>query len=433
MLAAKAEVPPMTTEKHQHAAFFRQSGWMMIAALVGGAMTYGLHFLARSPRLPEKEYAIGGTLLALTIVIPAMPLQMVFSQQVAAALALNRQRQVAGMIRLTWLWTSVLCLVASMGLAAFHEPLARTWHLSHLAALWWTLPVLFFAFWLPMFSGVLQGQQDFFWVGWVTILGGAGRLGLAALFVVVLDWNSGSTGMMIGVFAGFGLATLIAAWQTRDLWTLPGEPFDKRTLLSQILPLMLGFGAVQFIFSADTMFAKAYFGEEEMAYYFAAGTMSRALMWLVLPLAQVMFPKIVHSTAKSEESNLQRIVLLGTLVLGVCSALGLCILGPWVVRIPYPAHYAAPTLALLPWYAWAMVPLTLGNVMINNLLARSSFRIVLPLLVLAGIYAFALICFHKSQVMILQVLGAFNLLLVAVCLWFTWDGKRVKELKRLRV
>jgi O-antigen/teichoic acid export membrane protein len=432
MFAVKADVKAGSTPAiapRQHAAFFRQSGWMMIAAVTGGAMTYGLHFLARSPKLPEKEYAIGGALLALTIVIPAMPLQMVFSQQVAAGLALNRQRQVASMIRLTWLWISVLCLAASIGLVAFHEPLAKAWHLSHIAALWWTLPVLFFAFWLPMFSGVLQGQQDFFSVGWVTILGGASRLAFAALFVVVLNLNSGSTGMMIGVFAGFGLATLAAMWQTRDLWTLPGEPFDKRTLLGQIVPLMLGFGAVQFIFSADTMFAKVYFGENEMAYYFAAGTMSRALMWLVLPLALVMFPKIVHSTAKLEESNLQRIVLLGTLVLGVCSALGLCILGPWIVRIPYPANYAAPTMALLPWYTWAMVPLALGNVMINNLLARSSFRIVPALLVLACIYALALTCFHKTPVMVLQVLGAFNVLLVVVCAWFTWGSGKVKELK----
>ena len=173
----------------------------------------------------------------------------------------------------------------------------------------------------------------------MTILGGASRLVIAALFVVALNLTSGATGMMIGVFAGYGLAMVIAMWRTRGLWSLPKEPFDARNLLAQILPLMLGFGAFQFIFSADTMFSKGYFGEDEMACYIAAGTLSRALLWLVLPLALVMFPKIVHSTAKSEHSNLQHIVLLGTLALGVCGALSLCVLGPWLVRIPYPAEY----------------------------------------------------------------------------------------------
>jgi hypothetical protein len=177
------------------------------------------------------------------------------------------------------------------------------------------------------------------------------------------------------------------------------------------------------------MFSKGYFGENEMACYIAAGTLSRALLWLVLPLALVMFPKIVHSTAKSEHSNLQNIVLLGTLALGVCGALSLCILGPWLVRIPYPPEYAGRTTALLPWYAWAMVPLALGNVMVNNLLARSEFRIVPTLIVLALLYAVTLTRFHQTQVMVLQVMGVFNVLLVASSAWFTWGSKRVKELK----
>jgi O-antigen/teichoic acid export membrane protein len=65
---------------------------------------------------------------------------------------------------------------------------------------------------------------------------------------------------------------------------------------------MLGFGACQFMFTSDTMFAKAYFTGDEMAPYVAAGTLSRALLWLVLPLATVMFPKIVHAAAKSEKT-----------------------------------------------------------------------------------------------------------------------------------
>jgi hypothetical protein len=31
--------------------------------------------------------------------------------------------------------------------------------------------------------------------------------------------------------------------------------------------------------------------------------------------------------------------------------------------------------------------------------------------------------------MVLQVLGAFNVLLVVVCAWFTWGSGKVKELK----
>src|SRR5437899_8594337 len=44
MLAAKAEIPPMTQAAHR-ATFFRQSGWLMIANIGGGVLMWAVHFL----------------------------------------------------------------------------------------------------------------------------------------------------------------------------------------------------------------------------------------------------------------------------------------------------------------------------------------------------------------------------------------------------
>ena len=200
-----------------------------------------------------------------------------------------------------------------------------------------------------------------------------------------------------------------------------------KRLRRQVLPLMFGFGACQFMFTSDTIFAMAYFTGDEMAPYGAAGTLSRALLWLVLPLATVMFPKIVHAAAKSEKTNLFNIVVLGTAVLAICGAAGLCIVGPFVVKLVYTPAYVAMTTKLLPWYAGAMVPLALANVMVNDLLARSRFAVVPLMVLLAGAYGFALPAmlnhFPGHLEMALQVLGAFNLLLFFVCAWFTWGMK----------
>jgi len=148
--------------------------------------------------------------------------------------------------------------------------------------------------------------------------------------------------------------------------------------------------------------------------------LSRALMWLVGPLAAVMFPRIVRSAAKSEKSDLLRTVMLGTFVLSVGGALGLWLVGPFVVKIIYPARYAEQAIALLPWYAFAMVPLALANVLLNNLLARGAFRVVPVLVVVVLGYVFALTRFHDSLIMVLKVLGGFNLLLFAASAWFTY-------------
>ena len=422
-MTGKTETIP-TIDHKPHAAFFRQSGWLMLSGIAGGVMMYGVHFLAKA--IPESQYAAFGTLLMVVACLPTMPLQMIFAQQTALALATGRERQLAGMIRMGWLWTFILWALGALLVLFFQKQIVAGWHLPDATSLWVTLPLLLASLWLPMFGGVVQGRQDFFWLGWSTILGGAGRLAAAAFLVLAL--GLGATGMMAGASIAVAFAALILIWRSRDLWLLQSERFDRKSLLRQAVPLLFGFGACQFMFTSDTMFAKAYFTGDQMAPYVAAGTMSRALLWLVLPLAAVMFPKIVHAAAKSEKSNLFNLVVLGTAVLAICGALGLWLVGPVLVKIVYKSSYVAATTALLPWYAGAMVPLALANVMVNDLLARSRFGVVPFMGALAVAYGFTLPFllnrFPGRLEVLLQTLGAFNLLLFLVCAWFTWGVRK---------
>jgi O-antigen/teichoic acid export membrane protein len=416
-----------TVDHKPHAAFFRQSGWLMIANIVAGVMALGVHLLAK--KVSEAEYSIFGTMLMVTACVPIMPLQMVFAQQTAGTLATNRERQLAGMIRLGWLWTFILWALAALIVLAFQNQIMQRWELTSAATLWVTLAAVLMNLWMPLFSGVLQGRQDFFWLGWATIIGGFGRVAVAVL--IVLAFHGGATGMILGAFGGLGAWAAIAIWRSRDLWLARAARFDGRSLFKQVAPLMLGFGACQFLFTSDTMYAKAFFSGDEMASYVAAGTLSRALLWLVLPLAAVMFPKIVHASAKSEKSNLLGIVLLGTAILAIGGAAGLCIVGPFVVKLIYTPAYVAMTTKLLPWYAGAMIPLALANVLVNDLMARAKFKIVLPMVLLTAAYGFTLpFMLHKfpgRMEVALQTLGAFNLLLLGICAWFAWGIKNPKS------
>jgi len=411
---------PSTKAPHKHAAFFRQSGWLMIANVGSGVLFYAVHLLSK--KISVAEYGAFGVMLAVAMCVPTMPLQMVFAQQAARALATGRERALAGMIRLAWLGTLVLALLLVGGMTIWHAQILNAWKLPSETGLWIALAVVIFTFLQPMFVGLMQGQQNFFWMGWSQIINSVGRLGVAAALVLLLA--GGSTHMILGVCLGLAAAVVIGIWQTRGLWNIPAERFDVRALLVQIGPLLLGFGAVQFLFSADTMYVKAYFSSDDSGFYVSAGTLSRALLWLVLPLSQVMFPKIVHSTAKSEKSNLLGMVMIGTAVLAAGGALGLTVLGPFAVRFAFNESYVRVATSVLPWYAWAMVPLSMANVLVNNLLARSDFRIVPVLVLLAVAYGVALTYFHTTLIMVLQTLGVFNFLLFLACAAFTWLGGR---------
>src|SRR5262245_36252488 len=96
----------------KHASFFRQSGWLMIANVVGGALMWAVHFLNKF--IPPGEYGSFGALLAVVMLLPTIPLQMVLAQQTAKALAQHREREVSGVIHAVWLVISLLWLMGAV-------------------------------------------------------------------------------------------------------------------------------------------------------------------------------------------------------------------------------------------------------------------------------------------------------------------------------
>src|ERR1700720_3536668 len=139
MSAEKIETIP-TIDHKPHAAFFRQSGWLMISNIGGGMLMFAVHFLNK--KIPDAEYSAFGALLMVVACLPTMPLQMVFAQQSALALATGRERQLAGMMRLAWLGTFIVWALAAMAIILFQDKIVARWQLPNATGLWVTLPLL---------------------------------------------------------------------------------------------------------------------------------------------------------------------------------------------------------------------------------------------------------------------------------------------------
>jgi O-antigen/teichoic acid export membrane protein len=426
----------------QRASFFRQSGWLMVANIAGGFFMWAVHLLNQF--IPPGAYGDFGVFLAVIMLVPTIPLQMVMAQQTAKALAIGRESELASVIRWMWLGTTLLWVLGAAGVALFQNSILGYLQMGGANGLLWiTMAIVLLSLWMPIFMGALQGKQNFLWLGWVMMSNALGRITIAALAVLAFRTFEGrsflssgpshralnttlyASGMIAGVLFGMVLAVVLGLWHTRGLWLSRPQPFPARTLLQQIVPLFVGFLGFQMLFTADTIFIKAYFSNVQSDYYVSAGTLSRALMWLVLPLAAVMFPRIVHSAARAEKTNLVNLVLLGTAVLAIAGAAGLSLVGPWIVPLIYKNQNPQVIMSLLPWYASAMVPLAVANVLLNNLLARPASKLlpsVCILLVAVG-YVLAVLRFHHSMIEVLQTMGVCNLLLLGVCAWFTWAGK----------
>lgn len=404
-------------QKEHKGAFFRQSGWMVAATTFGGLLMWAVHKVATGC-LSEADYGtLGMYLRALNLMmIPACGLQAVFAQQAAIALDPESRSRLSMLVRESVLWTFLLWGAAALGVWFFHTQIEGLFKISGtflaLAVLVGLLILL-----RPIGVGILQGEQNFCWVGWSQILDGAGRLGVIAL--VLFLFKGGASGALLGVLSGLLLCIGVCIWKTRPVWSVKGSRVDLWDWVIRLAPLTLGAGIPLFMVSADTLVVKAAFDAEEVNLYAAAGIVTQAMIFFTLPVTAVMFPKVARSSAQSEKSSVLLMALGTTGMLSAAVVAGTFLMPELPLRVMFSANYLEAA-ALLPWFALAMFPLTMSTVLINNLLARGLYAAVPWLWCVAALYLGTLVMKHESFEQVILVIGIYNALLLGVAIFFSF-------------
>jgi O-antigen/teichoic acid export membrane protein len=428
----KTETASATSSSHHRAAFFRQSGWMMLTATASGVLMYAVHPIV-SRGVPPSEYGLFTTLLQVIslMTIPAIGLQTVFAHQAAVAVTDEQQRRVISTFRGVWRLIFLVWLAMAAIAGVFWNQTLTGLKIGNPAALVVTVIIGLVAMWMPLVMGVLQGRQNFLWLGWTNIFNGVGRF--AMVCVIVLLFHGWAAGAVSAVLLGMMAVIVIGSWQIRDVWRTEAAPVNWNEWLRRVVPLTLGLGAATFMLSADMVFARKFFPAEQTGYYAAAGMIGRALVFFTQPLILVMFPKIAHSVARGKKTDVLAHTLGLTLLAGGAAVIG-CTLFPWLPLslALYKPIYITTASPLVPWFAWGMLPLTLANVLIYALLARGRFAVV-PWLVLVAIgygVAWGVVGQHAGNLadtqaglrMMIQTLGVFSTLLLGVCAWFSFKS-----------
>ena len=397
---------------------------MVLAATLSGFFMFAVHIF--NNRIPKSEYGVFGALLSLLVLtqIPTIGMQTVFARQTAAALSEDERRRLAGTIRGVVLGMFVIWLALAGAALFWQKEILEAFKISNPAALWFTMVLALISLWTPIFQGVLQGLQIFFWMGWSSILAGVGRFSCVALLVLVLKQYA--AGMMLAALCGALPSLTIGLWFTRSTWRGAVEKVPWGAWLKDVVPLTVGMGASQFLFALDIVMVKIFFlkdvrGEDVSGAYVAAATVGRALVMFLAPLAQVMFPKLVGSFVRSEKSDVLMLTFLWTALLGICAALGLTFCIKPIFQVVFPKYLEITPLIGL--YGWCVLPQALGNVLLGNLLARNQFKSVAWLAVVAAGYGAGLVFFHESFSMVVKTMGVFSLLFFGVAALFTWWKK----------
>jgi O-antigen/teichoic acid export membrane protein len=414
--------------------FFRQSGWLAIANTLAGVFMVAVHPVV-SLLLPPAEYGLFVALLRLLTVlaIPAAGLQIVLAQKTAAAVTPEKQNELLLASRDIIRALVAIWLIIAFIFAIIQLDVIASFKITNAAALWVTLLIVLPALCLPLFQGMLQGKQDFTWLGISMISNGAGRCLFVA--IIVLGLHAYAAGAMVGTLSGFIAALLAALVGLRGTFKPVSGAFDWRDWIKRLVPLTLGTGSILFLLNVDVIAVQTHFPKEVTGFYSAGATIGLGLVTFTTPMASVMFPKLVRSFATEEKSNALRLALLGTAVLGGSAALVCTIFPELPLRIMYfrtPVFWKSAV--LVPWFMWCLLPVTLANVLVANLLARERFSAVPWLLLVAVSYGIVLFNYAGKAAgqepftafrHIVQILGIFSTLLLAVSAFFTW-----RDLKR---
>lgn len=423
----------MTSEQGSSRTFFRQGSWLVLATVAGGVFMTAVHVVViRS--MAKAEYGVFFTLLRVYLLmgIPAAGLQTVFAQQAASAVDDSGQARLHAATRTVLAGIFGVWLAFGLATAWFQEDWVRALKITNPAALWVTVLVGLLLLWLPVMRGILQGRERFLGLGWVQILDAVGRF---TAIVVIVGLGGQAAGGMCGALIGQCMSLLVALWLVRDALAGKGEPVDWRGWLKRVAPLTLGPGAVLVLCNADVIFVQATFSTTiTPTHYMPAAMIGLAFLTFTTPLAAVMFPKIARSTATTTDSSALRHALSGTIALGVLTVAACSLLPKLPLQIIYfrdSSYWQASP--LVPLFAWALLPLILANVLLNNLLARERFAVV-PWLVLIAIGYVATLVMMKPQLLalepaaafsrIVQTLGAFNVGALCIAAWFSRPNRR---------
>ena len=404
---------------------------MVIATFAGGMMMAMVHTVAR--KMGPEEYSTFITLLRLLIVmgIPMVALQTIFARQAAAVTNQAQQRHLIATVRAIMQGTFLVWVVCAAVVLSAMRPLSHLLKISNPWALYFTLIIGLAGLWIPVAKGLLQGQHHFFGLGWLQISDGAGRFGL--MLLVILCFGGKAAGGMFAVVVGQLITISMAAWLTYPVWSVrPGVGFGWKGWLSEALPLTVGLGTVLLMSSIDMLFVQGLFTDtRQTALYGGAMLTGFAIIQFIAPVALVMFARVVKSVAHSEVGGSLGLTLWATILFGALAGFGCTILPKLPLRLMYFGNpemwQAAP---LVPWFAWALLPLTVANVLVQNILARGRFRAVLWLVLVPPAYTAALclqapslvrMSYFEAFIRVIQTLGVASTVLCLIAAWFSRD------------
>lgn len=368
--------------------------------LLGGAMlcSHAANILFHGltgRRLPDADYATWVALFSLLqlTALPAQSYALSVAREVARCPQITRpllRRECARFLTLTPL---LLLLWPLRGFLPLTTP----------AAWLFVSSTLLLGALLGLAGGILQGQQRFAWLAGRSLLLFPGRFLLVWLLFALL------TPSLNAVMAAHALSTLLALGLSGAGIRLPAPAVPLPRLWRPALKIFPALFAFSILLTADVLLARHLFAPSLSSPYARAAVIARMILWLPLPVAQALFPKLLAPAEAA--SRHQRQALRFTNLLLLSAWLGCLLFAPLGLRILFGAEAADPdTVRWLRTLATALTPLAWIHLHLQQQIATASpLRHQLLLPAFALLFVLLTLCLAQHPDTLILLLGLTNL------------------------
>ncbi len=413
--------------KHDEGGLVRHGLLLVVATFLGALCNAVLH-MALGRLLPNAEYGAFIAMLGLIMVV-AMPM-LALQNTLAHFVSHFAQEGRATAIRpLFFHWAKIFTALSVILVAAAwfgRGRLAAIWQVSP-GLIVLTFVVLALSLWMYLFQGLLQGRQWFVWLAWAPQAWGVVRLVLGVGFVYWLAATAFATlaAQGFGVLAVLALGMLATRRMRLPRGTERIRPTETYRYLGAAVFCLAGYAMLM---NLDTTLAKLYFDQETAGLFAKAATIARTAVFLPVPVAAALFPKVTTTGELTDVS--WRLLLRGLAFSGllIAAVVGVCLLWP---ALPWTILYGRWTVAdaalaaqLTRGMVLAMCPLAMVYLMLNFEMAQRRFWWCYALVPCGLTYVGGVALFHERPIQIAMLLGGLNLL---AAIWLTtgiWTQRR---------
>jgi O-antigen/teichoic acid export membrane protein len=407
----------------------RHSVLLMAASQVGNLANL-LFQTVMGRALAPAEYGALSSMLGATIIV-SMPMDAIRAALAHFAATLRKTGHAGDVRPLAARWSlrlGAISALLALGILAASGPLADFWKLGGRGPVMLTGLIMGGMLLLPVYQGALQGLQSFVWMSVAQHSFAVVRLLLAAGLAAWLPRNQVHASAALSAQAAAVAVCLVLGWLGLRR-TLRGQPASGAAAsgfhLYAIRSLVV-LACFAFLMNADVLIVKRFFDADTAGLFARAGTLGRIAVFLPMPIAAALFPKVVGGSGSGRDRATLIKALAGALLVLVTAA-GVCSLWP---QLPLGLVYGdwRPSADMVRWFRgllWALMPLGLVYVLMNFEMAQKRFGACYILLPCSLAYVLGVLRWRESPAQVVAVLAAVGTLaLVWLAGAVAWQARR---------